>query len=70
MPDYSKTPISFAEALRAWSLEEIDKLATATDVPGYAVAARGELERRARPCICFLGQPPKRDCPRHQGRRP
>jgi hypothetical protein len=67
MPDYSKPPISFAEALRSWASEDLED---AVDDRQFGEAVRAELERRKRACTCILGHPPKRDCPRHQGRRP
>lgn len=41
-----KQPISFEEALRHWTVEELQKMAADTALPGYAAAAKEELERR------------------------
>jgi hypothetical protein len=72
MPDDSKGTVTFAEALRSWSEDELQK---AADDRQMGEQARAELARRKRPCSCFVaGSVPHdkwrqrlRECRRHQG---
>lgn len=67
MADDAKGVCTFAEAMRSWAEVEVRK---AVDDRQFGELARAELARRARPCTCCLGQLPRRDCPRHEGRLP
>lgn len=66
MPDDSKGVCTLAGAMRSWAEVELRKAVDEALDP-YASTAQRELDRRGRACWCFLGQAPRRDCPRHEG---
>jgi hypothetical protein len=64
--------VDLAEALRSWPDATLRDFADepAPLMSDFREAAERELARRAKPCTCYLGERPRRDCPRPQGWRP